>query len=85
MSIRFSQPRPVVKEEDLYWRVRKGQRTAEARVRVVNGLAHELRIDVDQAAIWSRVYRTQEEFKFLNHQSERCREYFERFGWRDRP
>jgi len=84
MAIQFSPPRPVVEEEELYWRVRKGPRTAEARVRVVDALALELRIAVDQAAIWSRVYRN-DEFKLLDYQSKRCREYLERFGWRDSP
>jgi hypothetical protein len=50
---------------------------------VVEGLARELRITVDQAAIWSQVYSTNEELKLLDYQSERCREYLERFGWRD--
>ena len=71
--------------EELYWRVRKGDQTAEARVRMVDGLARELQIAIDESAIWSRVYRTDEEFKLLDFQSERCREYLERFGWRDSP
>lgn len=87
MSIGFkpSPPPSATYLEAVYWRLQKGQRIAEARVRTLPNVGLELRVLVDDALVWSRFYRTADDFKLLGYQSERCREDFLKLGWRDAP
>ena len=48
------QPDPLI--DRALWRALKGQRTAQAVVRLIPGVGLELRIEVDGQLRWSRVY-----------------------------
>jgi len=81
MSVGFRPFSPVPQfKERIYWRVRKGSRTAEARVRVLP-IGLELRVLVGSDLVWSRLYRQGEDYRALGQMSEGCRIDFERLGW----
>ena len=72
-------PVSVPAPERVLWRLRKGERIAEARVRVVP-FGYELRFVAGGVLQWSQFFSTQE--GELVQRALEKRQDFERMGWR---